>query len=155
MEIEFELPLDEDGYLDRECPVCERLFRWHHGPLDEERDDDAESPHAYFCPYCGQQSPVDEWWTREQVEAAQQTAAAAVLPRIEDELRDAFKDINRSGFIKAEVEADTPSPAAPLFVEPADLLTVASPCHPEEPVKVELAWKGPLHCLVCGAEFVV
>lgn len=155
MEIAFELPLDEDGYLDRECPLCERLFRWHHGPLDQQIDDDSTSPGAYFCPYCGQQAPVDEWWTREQVEAAQRAAAAAVVPKIEEELRDAFKGLNRSRFIKADVEAARPSPAAPLFVEPADLLTVSSPCHPEEPVKIGPQWGSALHCLVCGSEFVI
>ena len=33
MEVSF--PLDSDGFIRRECPHCEREFKWHHGPANE------------------------------------------------------------------------------------------------------------------------
>jgi uncharacterized Zn finger protein (UPF0148 family) len=76
MELSIKMPFDGDGYFDRECPSCGRPFRWHHGPTG---DVSADAPDAdeYYCPYCGQLAPTDEWLTREQVEAVQRTVAAA------------------------------------------------------------------------------
>ncbi len=35
MSFPIELPLDDDGYLRRQCPTCERLFKWHYGPTPQ------------------------------------------------------------------------------------------------------------------------
>jgi hypothetical protein len=35
MSVSMSLPLDEDGFLRRECPTCERQFRWWHTPDEE------------------------------------------------------------------------------------------------------------------------
>jgi predicted nucleic acid-binding Zn ribbon protein len=154
MEPNIEIPLDEDGYLDRECPSCERRFRWHDGPVG---DTPAEVPQVeeYHCPYCGQQAAADQWWTSEQVETLQQTALAAVIPEITRELGDSLKGLNSTGFVTAEVHADLVSPPPPLFVDDAPTVTVTSPCHPYEPVKLLGEWVLPLHCLVCGAPYRV
>ncbi|MDO8364249.1 MAG: hypothetical protein Q7V88_15260 [Actinomycetota bacterium] len=39
--------------------------------------------------------------------------------------------------------------------EPDDMVTVASPCHWYEPVKVPAEHTGPLYCLICGTAFAV
>lgn len=79
--IPMSLPLDEDGFLRRECPNCERQFKWWPTPPSEESlDKDAqEAVEAYFCPYCHEPAAPNAWWTKEQVEYAQQLAAAKVL----------------------------------------------------------------------------
>ncbi|SRR6266545_2923871 len=150
---EIELPLDSQGFLRRECPICGREFKWHHGPTEGVPVDETP-PESYYCPYCGEPSPADEWWTREQVEAIQQTALREAMPQLEHELREAVKPLNRSGFLKADVKGSPVNPPSPLF-EPDDMTAVASPCHPYEPVKISSVWPEPLHCLVCGARYVV
>jgi hypothetical protein len=153
VEIEVPLPLDSEGYLRRECPQCEREFKWHDGPIEGAPPDppDAEE---YFCPYCGQPAALDQWWTPEQVEVLQAAAMHEVLPRLETELEDSLRPINRTGLLTASVESQPHNPPPPLF-EDDDMVAVASPCHPYEPVKVVDGWSDPLHCLVCGSAYVV
>ncbi len=151
MELNIEMPLDDDGYLDRECPSCERRFRWHDGPIS---DSPVDAPEAeeFHCPYCGQPAATDQWWTREQVETLQQTALAAAIPEITRELGEAN---DSTSFLTAEVHADPILQPPPLFVDDAQTVTVTSPCHPYEPVKLLNEWIDPLHCLVCGAPYRV
>ena len=147
------LPLDQDGYVRRQCPQCEREFKWHHGPIEGAPIADA-APEDYFCPYCGESAAPDQWYTREQVATIRGTAMQAVLPEIQSELQEAVAPLQRSGFIKADVVVNHPSPPPPLL-EGDDMVAVASPCHAYEPVKVDEAWDAPLHCLVCGNRYVV
>jgi len=153
VEIQFELSADDDGYIDRECPHCQRLFRWHHGPL-EGAPEEADPALEYHCPYCGGSASSDEWWTREQAEALQQAALAAMMPDIQEQLKSPER---RGGLVEVTVDA-APSLPPPTPVELHDALpsvTVASPCHPYEPVKLLGAWGPPLHCLVCGTPFAI
>lgn len=68
--LSMSLPLDEDGFLRRECPTCEREFKWR---ADQEDDGEGEATavdeDGYFCPYCGVQAPTGAWHTKEQIEA--------------------------------------------------------------------------------------
>lgn len=132
MELRLSLPLDSDGYLRRQCPQCEREFKWLHD------EDDVPARSEVFCPYCGGLLPVDQCWTKSQVEAMQAAAGQEML-----------SSLRGSGF---EVTIDPPPP--PL-IETDDMDAVASPCHQTEPVKVYESWELPIHCLVCGAKFVV
>jgi uncharacterized Zn-finger protein len=132
MELRLELPLDSDGFLRRQCPHCEREFKWKHEEADVPDRTDV------FCPYCGTQSSTDQCWTNAQVEAMQAAAGQEML-----------LGLKGSGF---DV---TIKPPPPPLVEPDDMDPVASPCHPTEPVKVQESWTDPIHCLVCGSEFVV
>ena len=46
------LPLDSEGFLRRECPTCEREFKWLPN-LDENEETEPTAGGGYFCPYCG------------------------------------------------------------------------------------------------------
>jgi len=130
------LPLDSDGFLRRECPTCEREFKW----LAATGDDDATpAPDGgYFCPYCSVQAPPDAWFTPAQLERARATVAHdLVVPEL--------KRFERQGF---EVEINAPEPE-PL-TETDDMRRIDVYCHPEEPVKVLDDWDRPVHCLLCG-----
>ncbi len=54
--LSMSLPLDGDGFLRRECPTCEREFKWlpspQHGEGDAAAASDEPAPERYFCPYC-------------------------------------------------------------------------------------------------------
>ena len=152
MEFSISLPLDADGFLRRECPSCERQFKWFPGGTDEKPDDFVDPP-VYHCPYCGRPAPADAWWTGEQLEFAEASLAGPATDEIEYMLGDAFKSLQGGPLgITVDVESDVPEPPAPL-VEPDDMLGVQAPCHPWEPVKVDETWGDEIHCLICGERF--
>ncbi len=153
MDVSVQLPLD-NGFLRRECPACEREFKWHHGPTSE-RPQDAVDPEVYFCPYCGGTAPPDSWWTKEQLAYVQQVAAGSVAGEMGDAFEDALGHQRPDSFIRIEVErGDLPEPPAALH-EPNDMTILQSPCHSWEPVKVVETWSEPLHCLLCGENYAV
>jgi hypothetical protein len=151
MDIPIELPLDE-GFLRRQCPSCQRQFKWFSGAT-EGRPPDFVDPDAYFCPYCGEEAAVDAWWTDEQIEYAQGLVGHEAHGLLERELRDSLRGLNRSGLIRVKIDS-SPSSPPPLLTEPGDMIVVEPPCHPWEPVKVDDSWREPIHCIVCGALYV-
>jgi hypothetical protein len=44
------MPLDPDGFLRRECPTCERQFKWMAATEEDEGTPQPEG--GYYCPYC-------------------------------------------------------------------------------------------------------
>jgi DNA-directed RNA polymerase subunit RPC12/RpoP len=149
--MEIELPLDGQGFLRRECPACERRFKWHHGPTGNVPDD-AEEPDEYFCPYCGVPASLDQWWTNEQVEAIQAAAAVDASQQLESSFKKLARTPHRSP-VQFRFESAKIVQPPPLF-EGDDMSGFASPCHPYEPIKViESEIDSNLHCLVCGQAF--
>ena len=153
--IPMTLPLDTEGFLRRECPHCERQFKWQPA---EDADDGAESiPSrqvvAYYCPYCYQAAPPDAWWTQEQLKHAQQLMMSEVLaPQLRRFGRQGRQTSHSNSFVKIDVSVpDFPIPE-PL-VEPSDMIRVDFPCHPEEPLKVIEDWTAEVGCLVCGIRY--
>lgn len=151
MEIPIELPLDADGFLRRECPHCEREFKWHHGPTDA-TPPDLTTPAIYWCPLCGESAPLDQWWTKPQVEYQQDAVAGPLHDFVVDELRAAIKPA-RNDFLRFEVETGERPDAPDPLVEPDDMVLIEPPCHPFEPVKVPEDAKAPFFCLLCGAAY--
>jgi hypothetical protein len=58
---------DEDGFLGRECPTCERYFKITPGI-------GLEGTSHCICPYCGENRDGSEFLTREQIEYARSVA---------------------------------------------------------------------------------
>lgn len=137
----------------RECPNCEQQFKWHHGPANEEAEAHSDAT-TYYCPFCGQPSDPDTWWTQEQLEYMQGFAAPQVSRLIQDELANAFRGSGNS--LKFTASDDGDSLDVPMsLTEPDDMQVVASPCHDYEPIKVPDGSTGPFHCLLCGEKFAV
>lgn len=156
MELSVSVPLDSDGFLRRECPTCGREFKWFHGRV-EGTPDDWEDPELYFCPYCAVPADGSSWLTQAQAAYVQQAFVGHASDLINDELEGIARSVNRrGGLIRMSVsrEVDSTPPPPPLS-EPNDMVAVASPCHPFEPIKVLDGWEGSLHCLVCGSPFAL
>ena len=141
------LPLDSDGFLRRECPTCERQFKWR-----PSRDGEpVESTDQYFCPRCGGAAGPDAWWTTEQVEHARLAVVPEAMQAVQDALGTAFKSSKSMKFKPAKDLGEVLVPNA--LHEPDDMVIVEPPCHPAEPVKVPENAPGPYHCLICGSPF--
>jgi hypothetical protein len=149
--VQVSMPLDEDGFLRRECPTCERQFKWRSG--SEETVEAAEAPEMYYCPYCAEPADTGSWWTPQQLEYAQQYAAAEVLgPGLAEFQRSIARMNQPGGIIQISMDVTLPSQPEPL-VEPNDMARVDFPCHPEGPLKVADDWDAEVSCLVCGIRY--
>ena len=135
------LPLDRDGFLRRECPTCEREFKWRYGDESEDEHVTEPPPGGYFCPYCAVQAADDAWWTKPQLEHMQVIGAREFMGPM-------LNEIGRS-LGAGNVKADLPDEPDPLQ-EQDDMRRVEFTCHPAEPVKVLDEWDQPAHCLLCG-----
>ena len=143
------LPLDNDGFLRRECPTCEQEFKWF---SHAEGDDDAEPVSQYFCPLCGVAAGLDSWWTPAQLEYGFGSASGALDQAMQDALADAFKGIEGMKFepnSSFSLDIETPD----SIIEPDDMIIVEPPCHPNEPLKVPEISTERVFCLICGARF--
>jgi len=154
--ISISLPLDKDGFLRRECPICEQQFKWWPTPSEEVTTEGTqEASEAYFCPYCHEPADPDAWWTKEQLRYAQELAAAEVLrPELRRFKSDLERGNRRSGMIRIDMSVPPISRPEPL-AEPDDMVRVDVPCHPQKPIKVNEAWEQEVTCLVCGIRYPV
>jgi hypothetical protein len=145
------VPLDYDGFLRRECPTCEREFKWFPSSDNDDADPTPPPDGGYFCPYCAIQAPDGQWHTKAQVELAENMVATQVVgPMLKDFSRHVNSIDRRSGgFLSVSAKYDAPDEMEPL-TEADDMKRVDFACHPGEPVKVLDDWDEPVHCLVCG-----
>jgi hypothetical protein len=120
------LSLDDDGFLRRECPHCEREFKWLHGDEGEEMPEG-----GYHCPYCDGCSD-DGWWTRPQLAHID----ALLANQAEGMLHDAMKPLERSSpeFIEISVSRSPKMTVPAVPDEPNDMHRIDFDCHPAEPV---------------------
>lgn len=143
------IPLDEDGFVLRECPACEREFRWH---ISADEDEGLPAPtDGYSCPYCGKQASPDSWFTTAQADFLTATALHEMVgPQLDEMLGGLARD---SGLLRIEVTGSVGDEKPPPLDENFDakIRRVEFSCHPTEPVKVDLDWQDPVHCLICGS----
>lgn len=149
MELSINLPLDSDGFLRRECPTCEREFKWFY---HEVGDLAVEIVDQYFCPLCGVAADVDQWWTKAQLEYAKGQAGPAIDWLVQDELKASFKG-NKNIKIETTRNLSFGFDAPPSPSEANDMVIIEPPCHPNEPFKVPETFTKIMHCLICGSEF--
>lgn len=144
IELSMSVPLDSERFMRRQCPTCEREFKWK--TADESVEGTPPPERGYFCPYCAVQAPPDYWWTQAQIEDAKARAFDQVVKPQLDKLVDAA---GSSGLLEVEVSVPEPD-EPPTLDEHDDMRRVDFPCHPEEPVKVLDDWDRVVHCLICG-----
>lgn len=98
---------DAEGYCDKQCPAeeCEFLFKVHEDDwCNTVRDD------AVWCPFCGHQEPATSWWTKAQVEKAQEVAFAEMKHSLNSAMRRDAKKFNRrqprGSFVSMSMKVD-------------------------------------------------
>ena len=148
-ELSVSFPLDSQGFLRRACSACDGEFKW----LSVEADAASPVPEEYFCPYCGASAAPNNWFTLEQLAYIESAVFDEVLGPSLEELSESVRQLNRSSGGLIEVNASIELPErrqAPPVFEPDDMRQVTFSCHPKEPIKVDEAWRRPVHCLCCG-----
>ncbi len=136
------LAVDSDGFLRRECPGCLRQFKCFYGRHPDAPDTYVEPDADPTCPYCGHSAGPDTWWTPEQAEYLSGAALQGAMPEVDRALRKAFSGPGMSYTPSRRGGAPEPQP------EPNDMALWEPPCHPWEPVKVEVL--PGRFCFVCG-----
>jgi hypothetical protein len=146
VQIPMSVPLDSDGFLRRECPTCEREFKWRPTPEGEEGEPAPDA--GYFCPYCAVQAPIGSWWTKPQLAATESLVFDEVVKTQLDKLADSARRAS-SGFLEVSVKT-TEAEKPPALTETDDMRRIDFECHPSEPIKVLDDWQQSVHCMICG-----
>lgn len=85
------IPIDEDGYLGRECPKCEQHFRINaddYEALPEET--------SLWCCYCGHQNDHSDFLTRQQLERIRRPAIDYANQLVDETFQKSFGRTHRS-----------------------------------------------------------
>lgn len=170
-EIKLVLPLDDDYFLRRCCPYCRKEFKICVGDeVEKEIQDDIESNlfeekvsnvsgekesirKEYTCPYCGQTSEIDNWWTEEQLEYVETKIENILIEIINNEFIKPLKkkSKNTSGLVSIEFkgeELDDENACIPP--EENDLESHKLKCCNED-IKTNMDFlNDKLFCFYCG-----
>jgi hypothetical protein len=126
---EVSLPLDENGYLDRECPAPECQFQfkilvedWKNICRDEE----------VFCPMCRHAAPAKSWFTTEQVDKINNTARSVIGTAIGQAMKADADAWNRrqspNSFIQITMSVKANAPPLVLPISAADPMRQKATC---------------------------
>ena len=170
MQIPF--PLDDDGFFRRECPLCNRQFKalvpederqalaqrclenhlLEEGLLESESEED-EPVGIMICPYCGQESALDSWWTQEQLNYLGMYLKNIVADAFNEHFvkplkREARR--NSGGLFSISFKADKMEHVEPWIPpEENDMTVLNLPCCDDQ-IKVADGWKDVVHCPFCS-----
>ncbi|ASU38909.1 MULTISPECIES: hypothetical protein [Herbaspirillum] len=106
--MEFSVPIepDDEGYLGRECPECEKYFKIKGGTGIP----DVPGCH---CPYCNHVDGHDTFWTKAQIEYAQSVALHEVSRHLLGEMKKMERRPDRNAFISIGITVKgEPTPIA-------------------------------------------
>lgn len=82
--VSVDIKKDEEGYMGRECPECEKYFKIKPGTGIPDFSD-------CYCPYCKHFAPQDQFWTKQQIEYAK----SVIINRVSGDLLKTMKKMER------------------------------------------------------------
>lgn len=82
--VSVEIKPDDEGFMGRECPTCEKYFKIKPGTGIPDYSD-------CYCPYCHHFGSQNEFWTKQQIEYAQ----SVVLNKVSSDLLKSMKRLER------------------------------------------------------------
>lgn len=92
MDFTITLAPDENGYIGRECPDCEKYFKVKSGTGILDATD-------CHCPYCNRIAPNDHFFTRQQIDYAQSVALNYVSKEFLGMMKGIERKPDRNAFI--------------------------------------------------------
>lgn len=152
-------PRDSDGFLSRECPICERTFKVRFDGetesagaelSDEEASVEAEQMRC-FCPLCHELVDGNRWWTPAQLEYARALVFSAIHQHFHQVLADTAR--TSGGLLEFRAGASPTQPLPPS--ESEDMIIAVPPCHADDPVKVPPDLVGEVACHRCGVRYPI
>lgn len=170
IEMSLSIPLDDDHFFRRECPLCGREFKvlleedeltnlaqsgldsyMLETEMDTSEEDDADS--EFTCPYCGQQASKDSWWTQEQLAYVRVIAENIMARIINEQLIKPMKKMSsrhRSGLVSLQFKGKEMEQKEPwISPEENDMEVFDLPCCHRK-IKVEENWDSTVYCFFCG-----
>lgn len=146
--VSIEIPSDDDGYLDRECPSpdCQFIFK-----INDDDWKDKVNDEMVFCPFCGHIADSNSWWTQDQIQQAKDVALDGVKDRLNRAMvRDAEKFNRRQprgGLVnmKMEVRNRSRPPIRKIYSETMQLKIECPQCSCRYAVV-----GGAYFCPACG-----
>lgn len=135
MELKFDIELDEEGYIDKECPNEECMFQFK--VLGQDLTD-----HEVFCPMCGKGGSAKSFFNTEQIEQAKAQAVDYIKGRLGQALDRDARAFNRrqskNSFFQMSMEYKGPKWHRPIL-----------------PLKALKEFQLKITCEKCGARFAV
>ena len=167
IQVPISLPLDKDKYLRRQCPLCSRQFKirvedselesmyrqFAKGFLSaENQEEDSEDRDECYCPYCGQVSSADSWWTDEQSKFINDHVEDVFAEIVNEQLlKPLGRSARRSKFL--EVKTTPLKKKTPwMSPEPDDMRDFKLLCC-KRGLKVLEDWKDSICCYYCGFKY--
>jgi hypothetical protein len=145
-EIEVSLPLDDDGFMSRECPYCKMRFKIN----KEDFEGDTLSTEIY-CPYCGQSADKDEFWTSEQIKFFEEMAIYKLVnPEIDDLFNGLKRMTKNSGPIKIEFRDKRQESRVPIAPEEIANMKFHKKNCCDITIKIDEEWNKKIYCISCG-----
>lgn len=169
---EISLPLDSDGFLRRECPLCNKQFKvefteeerktlvqkeienylLQNDMLQRTEDSEVSDEIEYWCPYCGQIAKSNMWWTPEQLEYVQIFPYNYMAEVINKQLKEWKRQFSKAGKGLISIKIDTKEMQYKepwISPENDDLTVVSLPCCNLK-IKIEDDRSGQYYCYKCG-----
>ena len=173
---EISLPLDSDGFLRRECPLCLRQFKVEfteeerktvvqkeienyllENDLIQKSEDPNETDEIeYWCPYCGQSAKSTSWWSQEQLEYVQIFPYNYMADTINRQMKELKRQFSKAGKGLISVKIDTKElPYKEPWISPEtdDMTIVDLPCCKFK-IKLDDDWREPYNCFKCGFPYI-
>lgn len=129
--VSIDIQADEKGYIDKQCPAeeCEFIFK-----VNDKDWVDIFKDEAVWCPMCRHEAPANQWFTKAQVEHAQEEALAVVHGKINNALRTGARKFNRqqpkNSFISMSMKVSGgPSRTQTIPAEAAELMQLEIQCE--------------------------
>jgi len=173
IKMNLSFPLDDDGFFRRKCPFCRKEFKilLEKDELDDfaqkgidsfmtelkeeaaDLDDSSRLETEFICPYCGQQSPSDSWWTQEQL-AYIGVVAKNIMAKMVNKhfihppkrtLGRPTSDMVSIRFEGKEMEQQEPW----ISPEVNDMEIFDLPCC-QRKIKIKEDWSNAVYCFFCG-----
>jgi len=170
--IRAHIPLDEEGFLRRQCPFCARQFKIippkdqlvdgsnkceYSYMIEEEGSDETSAPYyeeqVMYCPYCGQSTQVEDWFTDEQRNYFKALLEQEAIEMINEDFIKPMKRRSRSALSKGshfkmewhELKTKT----VQMSPEKNDMRVFVLPCCNQK-IKINDNWQDTVCCVFCG-----
>lgn len=144
MSFKISIPCDNDGYLRLTCPACSEDFK----VLCDDFQDDTVL--ELYCPYCGLSASTNDYLPEDVMEAAYREAGNQAMKMIEKSLGKMTKELNKSGFIKAEIKSKFKENAKKELMAENNMKPIIFKCCEKEVRIQDSIPHSVFYCCYCG-----